>query len=306
MDQNAIAVVTGANTGLGLETARGLAGEGFTVVLACRSEAKAKAAMDKIKARNPGAKLDFIPLDLVDRQSIRDFAEAFGNRYRYLNLLVNNAGVMGPPYTITANGLELQFDANHIGHFYLTSLLIDKLDQEVETRIINVSSLAGKREWADIYFDNLNFEGNYEEGFKLFGLTGMVAYSQSKFANILFTMELKDRLEKAGRKIKAVVVHPGISHTDLGRYVPFPMSLLAPIVAPIMGMSKPSKGAEPTLYGALHPDVNAGNFIGPTGKEERGGPPGLVPLPDKAFDKALCERLWALSEDKLGISFQIN
>jgi len=304
-EQKKIAIVTGANTGLGLQTSLGLAKADYTVILACRSESKAQAAMAQIKRKVPAASLDFIALDLIDRASIRQFAETFSQRYDHLDLLVNNAGVMGPDYTITKNGLELQFDANHLGHFYLTALLLDKLDQDYETRIVNVSSLAARREWADIHFDNLNFEGLYNEGPKLFGLSGMVAYSQSKLANILFTMELRDRLAGAGKKIKAVVVHPGVSFTDLARNMPWYMRLLAPVLAPLMGMSKPAQGAESALYGALNPDVNPGDFIGPTGKEERGGPPGKVPLQPKAEDKALGERLWALSEEKLGVTFNL-
>lgn len=304
-EQKKIAVVTGANTGLGLQTSLGLARAGYTVVLACRSEAKAKAAMEEIQGKLTSASLDFIALDLVDRNSIRQFADSFSQRYDHLNVLINNAGVMGPDYTVTANGLELQFDANHIGHFYLTSLLINNLDKEYETRIVNVSSLAAKREWADIHFDNLNFEGSYDNGPKLFGLNGMEAYSQSKLANVLFTMELKERLASAGKNIKAIVVHPGVSATDLGRNMPFYLRLLTPILAPMMGMSKPTQGAESSLYGALDAGVETGDFIGPTGKEERSGPPGKVPLPPKASDKNLCEKLWALSEEKLAISFAL-
>lgn len=300
-----IAIVTGANTGLGLATGRGLAEAGYTVILACRSEAKARSAMDEIRRMVPTASLDFIALDLIDRDSIRQFSATFSSRYDHLNLLVNNAGVMGPEYTITANGLELQFDANHIGHFYLTSLLIPMLDQEYETRVINVSSLAAKRDWADIHFDNLNFEGTYDDGQKVFGLNGMVAYSQSKLANVLFTLELKDRLASAGKHIKAVVVHPGVSATDAGRNMPLHLRLLAPVLAPLMGMSKPAQGAESALYGALASDVEAGDFIGPTGKGERSGPPGKVPLPVKASDHDLQKKLWALSEEKLGITFNV-
>lgn len=302
-DQQKIAIVTGANTGLGYETSLGLAKEGYTVVMACRSEAKAKAAIDKIKRQAPSASVDFIPLDLINRDNIKQFAATFSERYNHLNILVNNAGVMGPPHTITENNLELQFDANHIGHFYLTCLLMDKLDQSFETRIVNVSSLAGKREHADIFFDNLNFEGNYEEGPKFMGVTGMVAYCQSKLANILFTMELKDRLEAAGKNIKSVMVHPGVSNTDLSRNFPAVVKMLAPVLLLFMDVSKPAQGAESSLYGALNPDVKAGDFIGPTGKGEHTGAPGQVELPPKASDKALCEKLWSVSEELLGISF---
>ena len=300
------AIVTGANTGLGFETSLGLARQGYKVVLACRSEEKANAAMEQIKRQAPEASLDFIALDLVDRGSIRRFADTFSQRYDHLNVLVNNAGVMGPPYTITKNNLELQFDANHVGHFYLSSLLIGSLDQPYETRIVNVSSLAGKRDYADIHFDNLNFDGTYEEGPKMFGLSGMVAYSQSKLANILFTMELKDRLQAAGKNIKAIVVHPGVSRTDLSRNMSPLLQVLAPIIVMFMDISKPGQGAESSLYGATNPDVKSGDFIGPTGKDERTGTPGQVPLPPKASDKALCEKLWSKSEELLGISFTIT
>lgn len=305
-DQNRIAIVTGANTGLGFATSLELAKKGFTVVLACRSKEKADTAMSNIQRTHPDASLDFIPLNLIDRDSIKQFSATFSERYNHLDLLINNAGVMGPPHTITGNNLELQFDANHIGHFLLTSLLIDKLDQDYETRIVNVSSLAGKRAEADIYFDNLNFEGNYEEGLKLFGLTGMVAYCQSKLANILFTMELKDRLAAKGKNIKAVVAHPGVSRTDLSRNMPVYIKLLAPVLGRIMNMSAPAQGAESLLYGALMPDVQAGDFIGPTGPEERTGAAGKVPLPEKASNKNLAEKLWALSEQLLETEFSIS
>jgi NAD(P)-dependent dehydrogenase (short-subunit alcohol dehydrogenase family) len=304
-DKQKIAVVTGANTGLGLETSTGLAKEGYTVVLACRSQPKANGAIERIRRQVPAARLDFIPLDLIDRDSIRQFADTFAQRYDHLDLLVNNAGVMGPPYTITRNNLELQFDANHIGHFCLTALLLDKLDQPYETRIVNVSSLAGKREYADIHFDNLNFVGTYEDGPKMFGLSGMVAYSQSKLANLLFTMELQDRLAAAGKKIKAVAVHPGVSNTDLSRNMPPLLRVLAPVLVRFMDISKAAEGAESTLFGALNPGVNAGDFIGPTGKDERTGPPGKVALPPKATDKALSEKLWSRSEELTGVTFQL-
>lgn len=300
-----VAVVTGANTGLGYETSLGLAQAGYTVVLGCRSDTKANQAIEKIKRAAPSAGLDFIKLDLLDRASIRAFAERFASKYDRLDVLINNAGVMGPPHTITQNELELQFDANHIGHFLLTHLLMDRLDQSYETRVVNVSSLAAKRPWADIYFDNINFDGNYEEGPSFMGLKGMVAYSQSKLANVLFTMELRDRLAAAQKRIKAVVAHPGVSNTDLSRNMPFAVRFLAPILVKFMGVSTPAQGAESSLHAALNPDVKAGEFIGPTGEGERSGSPGVVPLPDKAGDKETAERLWSLSEEKLGIEFSI-
>jgi len=300
-----IAIVTGANTGLGLATAQGLAKAGCKTILACRSEAKANAAMAKIKRKVKTADLEFMELDLLDRPGIQAFAKTFADRYDHLDILVNNAGVMGPPYTITQNGLELQFDANHMGHFYLTSLLMDGLDQSYETRIVNVASLAGKHESADIHFDNLNYEGNYEEGWEFMGLKGMEAYAQSKLANILFTLSLKDRLDAAGKNIKAIVVHPGASNTDLSRNMSAGLRLFAPILVKFMNVSTPAEGAQSSLYGALNPDVKSGDFIGPTGKDEYTGPPGHSEFTPKSLDTDLREKLWKLSEDHLGIKFKI-
>jgi len=304
-DHQKAAIVTGANTGLGFETSLGLAKAGYRVVLACRSADKAEDAMRRIKRKVKKADLDFIPLDLIDRESIRAFAAEAKSRYDDLDLLVNNAGVMGPPHTITQNNLELQFDANHVGHFYLTSLLIGMLDQDHETRIVNVSSLAGKREGTDIFFDNLNFEGNYEEGWDLMGLTGMVAYAQSKLANMLFNQELSRRLAAKGKQIKTVVVHPGMSNTDLSRNMPLKIRLFAPILVRFMNISTSAEGAQSSLYGALNPDIQSGDFIGPSGEEERTGPPGHSDLPPKAQDKALAKKLWTLTEKLLGEKFTV-
>lgn len=300
-----IAIVTGANTGLGYETSLGLAKADHTVILACRNQAKAHAAMEKIKSNLASADVAFIPLDLVDRASIKQFAEKFSASYNHVDILVNNAGVMGPPYTITQNNLELQFDANHMGHFYLTSLLMDNLTQDRETRIVNVSSLAGKFAEADIHFDNINFVGTYEEGRQLAGLKGMAAYAQSKLANILFTMELKRRLAGAGKSIKAVVAHPGASNTDLSRNISPWIRMLIPVLSLFLNVSRPAQGAESLLYAALREDVEAGDFIGPTGKGERTGAAGKVPLPPKALDEALALKLWEFSEQHLGITFNI-
>ena len=300
-----IAIVTGANTGLGFETTLALAKAGVHVVLACRSEGKGADAVARIKQKAPSADVEVMKLDLVDRASIRSFAEGFSKAHDRLDILVNNAGVMVPPHTITQNKLELQFDANHVGHFYLTALLFDRLDQPDETRIVNVSSLAGKNDLADIHFDNLNFEGNYEEGPKLFGQTGLIAYCQSKLANILFTLAQKDRIDAAGKNVKAVVVHPGVSNTDLSRNLPIHIRFLSPILSVFIDLSTPADGARPSIHAALDADVNAGDFFGPTGKNEHIGPPGRVPFTEKSQDKDLRERLWALTEKLLGIEFKI-
>ena len=307
-----IAIVTGANTGIGYETTLALAKKGYTVVLACRNAQKAQDAIDRINAQHAAAKLVFIPLDLVDRQSIRAFAKEFSEKFDHLDLLVNNAGVMGPEYTITPNGLELQLDANHMGHFYLTFLLFDKLDQDFETRILNVTSLASKRETAEIHFDNLNFEGNYDEAPRLYGLPGMRAYQQSKLANVLFTLELKERLARADKKIKAIAVHPGRSGTDIMRNTSGLMQMGARLLGRLrmlrtwVNISLPAEGAQSLVYAALSENVESGDFIGPTGKAEATGKPGKVDLPTKALDRDLRDRLWSLSESELDVQFSIN
>lgn len=300
-----IAVVTGANTGLGFETSLGLASDGYKVVLACRSAEKAGGAISKIRRKVKTAELDFIALDLIDRVSIRQFVETFSERYEHLDLLVNNAGVMGPLRTITENGLEIQFDANHLGHFYLTALLCNHLDQSQETRIVNVSSLAAKFEGSDIFFDNLNFEGNYEEGPDFMGLPGMLAYAQSKLANILFTVELRDRFAAANKNIVAVSAHPGASNTDLSRNMSRTIRFLAPVLVLFMNISKPAEGAASLLHAALSSDVKPGDFIGPSGKQGLTGSPGLCDLPPQAHDKEIVKKLWELSEELLGIEFNI-
>lgn len=303
--QRTVAVVTGANTGLGYETSLALAQRGHTVILACRSEAKARKAIERIKGKVPSADLEALTLDLIDRDSIQRFADDLSSKHDRLDLLVNNAGVMGPPHTITPNGVELQFDANHLGHFLLTRHLFQRLDHPEESRIVNVSSIAGKRGYADIHFENLNFEGNYDEGPKFMGLTGMVAYSQSKLANILFTMELRDRCAQAGKKVKPVLAHPGVSNTDLSRNMPTMIRFLVPVLAPLMGVTNPAQGAESLVFAAVDPSMEAGEFIGPTGDGERKGPPGRSELPPKALDKSLAEKLWSRSEELLGVEFKI-
>lgn len=300
-----VAVVTGANSGLGFETSLGLAKQQYKVILGCRREESGSEAVAQIRKAVPAAQVEALSLDLVDRDSVRRFVDKFSQKHERLDLLVNNAGVMGPPQTITTNGLELQFDANHVGHFLLTSLLFEKLDQNHETRIVNVSSLAGKLDEADIFFDNLNFEGNYEEGPELMGLPGTLAYSQSKLANILFTMELKQRCAESGKRVKAVVAHPGVSNTHIMRNMSFLIRFFAPILVRFMDISTPEKGAESLLMAATDPRVEAGEFIGPTGKGEQVGPPGCCALPPKAHDRNLCERLWTLSEELVGQPFAI-
>ena len=199
-------IITGANTGIGLETAVDLAGRGARVILACRSKEKGEAAVDKVKRRSKSENAAFVSLDLASLDSVRKFASEILDKELRIDVLINNAGVMVPPYTKTADGFELQFGVNHLAHFLLTNLLLDRLKQAPSARIVNVSSLA--HEWGKINFDDLQSEVSYSRG---------GAYGQSKLANVLFTRSLARRLQ--GTNVTAYSVHPGSVRTELGRHI---------------------------------------------------------------------------------------
>lgn len=300
-----IAVVTGANSGLGYETTAGLAEAGYAVVMACRDTLSAGSAAAAIKYKVPSAKLSVLHLDLIDRASIRGFAKECHGRFGRIDLLVNNAGLVLPPYTITPNDLELQFDANHVGHFLLTSLLMPLLEQAAEARIISVTSNAIRIPEADIYFDNLNFDGTYDDGPKLLGKGGAVAYAQSKLANALFALELSKRLADIGSPIKSLAVHPGVANTNATRNLPAIARKLVSLLSFALPMVTPAQGARPTLYAALEPGLASGEFIGPTDKKEVSGPPGSVEYPAKVLCENLRERFWKLSEREIAEPFYL-
>jgi len=203
-----VVIVTGANTGLGYVDAQELARRGAEVILACRDKEKGKAALRKIKNERPGAKAELILLDLADLASVRNFAGEFTSKYDKLDILINNAGLMFPPYMKTVDGFEMQFGTNHLGHFALTGLLMEHIIKTSEARVVTVSSV-GHRFGGRIHFDDLNWQKKYSK---------IAAYSQSKLANLLFTFELQRRFEGAGLNVIAVAAHPGMSATELGRY----------------------------------------------------------------------------------------
>ena len=202
-----VIIVTGSNTGIGKETARVLASMGATIILACRDVKKTEFVVEELKRNTDNQNIEFIRLDLSELKSIREFAEEFKRRHQKLNILINNAGVMMiPQRTLTKDGFEMQFGTNHVGHFYLTSLLIDPLKKSAPSRIINLSSLAhlhGKMNWKDLM---------YEKGYN-----HTIAYGQSKLANVLFTKELQRRYGELG--INSYSVHPGVVSTELTRYM---------------------------------------------------------------------------------------
>ena len=289
-----VAVVTGANTGLGYETARVLAQRGAEVVLAVRSVDKGKQAAQRIAAVAPGAEVTVQELDLTSLASVRAAAAELAARYPQLDLLINNAGVMYTPYQQTADGFELQFGTNHLGHFALTGLLMPQLLTTPGSRVVTVSSL-GHRIRARIHFDDLQFEKSYDR---------LQAYGQSKLANLLFTYELERRLAASKASAIAVAAHPGFSDTDLARHVPGPLLVFKPVLAGLFAQSA-ARGALPTLRAATDPDVTGGQYYGPNRLFETQGDPVLVSSSKQSHDAALQRRLWAVSEELTGVAFPV-
>ncbi|MEJ2044603.1 MAG: oxidoreductase [Reinekea sp.] len=283
-----IAIVTGANVGLGFETTKALAAKGATVIMACRSEQRALAAQEQIQAELPTAKLQFIPLDLSNLASVRQFAATFQTEHKRLDLLINNAGVMIPPYQKTVDGFELQMAANYFGHFLLTSLLLPILEGTDGARIVNLSSVAHRT--GRIHFSDLHAEKHYNR---------IKYYGQSKLAMLMFTYELDRQLKANGYRTLAVAAHPGVSTTNLSRYIPsFVMLLLKPWLR--LFSHSPIDGAQPQLYAALGEDINSGDFTGPDGfKEVKGKAIKVKPMPH-AEDRDVAGRLWNISTELTG------
>jgi len=283
-----VAIVTGSNSGIGFETARVLAEKGATVVMACRNLEKAGPKADEIRSAHPGANVEVMELDLSDLDSVRRFAEAFRARHSRLDLLINNAGIMVPPYGQTEQGFETQFGVNHLGHFALTGSLLDLITSTRGSRIVTVSSVAhylGKIQFSDL---------NWEKGYK-----AQPAYGQSKLANLLFTYELQRRLAAAGKDTLAVAAHPGWTETNLQAHakgVKFMNRFLA---------QKPLMGALPTLYAATEPSVNGAEYYGPSGFMEMNGPPKRVKSNKRSYDQNVAKQLWDVSEELTGVHFQI-
>jgi NAD(P)-dependent dehydrogenase (short-subunit alcohol dehydrogenase family) len=283
-----VAVVTGANTGLGFETAKVLAERGASVVLAVRNVEKGRQAA----ARMTGD-VTVQALDLTSLASIRTAAEDLRADHQRIDLLVNNAGVMYTPKQTTQDGFEMQFGTNHLGHFALTGLLLDLLLPVPGSRVVTVSSV-GHRIRAAIHFDDLQWERSYNR---------VAAYGQSKLANLMFTYELQRRLATHGTT-SAVAAHPGMSDTELARNSPAVARLLLTALAPAI-TQKPAKGALPTLQAAADPAVLGGQYYGPDGIGETRGHPRLVTSSPQSYDVAVQQRLWAVSEDLTGVKFPV-
>jgi NAD(P)-dependent dehydrogenase (short-subunit alcohol dehydrogenase family) len=290
-----LAIVTGATSGLGFETAIGLAQAGADIIVASRDESHGRWAVGKIRPLAPASLLRFEKLDLANQTSIAEFVRRIERLDQPVDLLVNNAGVMAlPERQITEDGFERQFGTNHLGHFALTGLLAPALEKAGSSRVVTVASLAhrnGKIEW-----DNLQSERSY---------VPWNAYNASKLANILFAKELDRRARKAGLPLVSVAVHPGISRTSIFENGPGTGNLKAKIVAllaPVLTQDD-AMGALPTEYAATAPEVKGGEYIGPDGMGEFKGYPKVVNPRPQALDVAVAERLWQESERLTGVSF---
>ena len=281
-----VAIVTGANTGLGFETARMLAARGAAVVLAVRDVEKGKQAAARITGDVTVQALDLTSLD-----SIRSAAADLRATHPRIDLLINNAGVMFTPKQTTADGFELQFGTNHLGHFALTGLLLDRLLPVPGSRVVTVSS-NGHRIRAAIHFDDLQWERSYSR---------VGAYGQAKLANLMFTYELQRRLAPHGTTV-AVAAHPGLSDTELSRNTPAALRAPLSLLAPLLGQ-KAEMGALPTLRAATDPAVIGGQYYGPANRGQNRGYPKLVTSSPDSHDQAAQQRLWTVSEELTGVTF---
>ena len=289
-----VAIVTGGNGGIGLEAARMLAQKGARVLLACRSREKTEAALAELRSSVPGGEFESRPLDLADLASVRAFASAFLDAHSRLDLLVNNAGVMAIPRRETADGFEMQLGTNHLGHFALTALLLERLLATPDARVVNVAS--GAHRMGKMDFGDLQGARSYRR---------WAAYGQSKLANLLFTFELARRLDAAGASQKSVACHPGYAATDLQfvgarmdgwKLLELPMRLGNALLA-----QSARDGALPTVYAALAPDVDSGDYIGPDGMGELWGAPRKVGASAQARSETDAHRLWEVSERLTGL-----
>lgn len=282
-----VAVVTGANSGLGFETSLALAKNGMTVVLACRNLKKAEAAKQQLLHAYAAADLKIIQLDLADISSVKHFAELYKTSFDRLDLLVNNAGIMMSPYKKTIDGFENQLATNYLGHFALTGLLLPLLLRTSGARIVSLSSLSYK--WAGIRFHDLHFEEGYSK---------RKAYGQSKRACLVFAYALQRRLSAAGADTLSVAAHPGLSKTELDRHFP---KLIRPLGS--LFLQPANKGALPILFAALGTSINGGEYIGPDGFQELRGYPTKVDSDDDSKNLNTAKRLWEVSEKMTGVCF---
>ena len=289
-----VAIITGANSGLGFESALEIARKGATVILAVRNLGKGRAAVDRIATELEGGSLELMKLDLSDQESIKQFVDAFNQKYDRLDILLNNAGIMAVPQGKTAQGFELQIGVNHLGHFALTGLLLEKLLSTAGSRVVNVSSMAARN--GKMNFDDLMGEKKYSP---------MKAYGQSKLANLLFTFELQRRLEEAGTGTIALAAHPGGSKTNLANasdFSPFFRFIMNNFMMKLV--QEADKGALPQIFASVAPEAEPGQYYSPNGfMEMRGSHPKEAEIPPQALSEGDAKKLWEISEKLTGITY---
>ncbi len=292
------AVVTGASSGLGFQVAVELARAGARVVLACRSEHTGGEAVLRLKGQVPPADVTLGSLDLASLASVADFVEGYLGQHRSLDLLVNNAGVMAIPYARSADGFEMQFGTNHLGHFALTGRLLPALLAGRASRVVTVSSFAHRMGRID--FADLDAERHYQK---------WTAYGSSKLANLLFSFELQRRAQAAGAPLRALAAHPGYAATNLQsrgpRLAGSRIGGLAAALSNRLLAQSAAAGALPTLRAATEPDAAGGTFFGPGGLAMR-GPPELVQSSSAARDHEVARRLWEVSEELTGVRYDFS
>jgi NAD(P)-dependent dehydrogenase (short-subunit alcohol dehydrogenase family) len=287
-----VAIVTGANSGLGFDTAAVLAGKGAHVVLAVRNLDKGNQAADRIKTKSPNAVIAVQELDLTSLESVRKAADELRSTHPRIDLLINNAGVMYvPTRETTQDGFEMQFGTNHLGHFALTGQLLDNILPVEGSRVVTVSSF-GHRILARIHFDDLQLERKYNR---------VEAYGQSKLANLLFTYELQRRFKLKGDPTVALAAHPGFADTELMRHLPgfIPDFFWRPFAQPT------DMGALPTLRAATDPGAQGGQYYGPDGIGEVQGSPKAVESSKQSHNEDLQRRLWMVSEELTGVTYPV-
>ena len=287
-----VAIVTGANSGLGYDTAAVLAEKGAQVVLAVRNLDKGNEAADRIKKSSPNAVVSTQELDLTSLDNVRKAADELRAAHPRIDLLINNAGVMYVPTRETTNdGFEMQFGTNHLGHFALTGQLLDNILPVEGSRVVTISSV-GHRILARIHFEDPHLERKYNR---------VEAYGQSKLANLLFTYELQRRLKAKGSPTVALAAHPGFSDTELMRYLPS----FIPDFLWRMATQPAEKGALPTLRAATDPGAQGGQYYGPDGIGEVKGNPKVVASSAQSHNEDIQRRLWTMSEELTGVTYPV-
>ena len=293
-----LALVTGANSGIGFEAASMLAAKGATVVLACRDQVRGADALARLRARHPEARATLLPLDLASLRAVREAAARYLGEHPRLDLLCNNAGVMAIARALTEDGFEMQLGVNHLGHFALTGLLLPALLASPEARVVTVTSLvhrAGRMRW-----DDLDGARRYQR---------WEAYAQSKLANLLFAFELQRKLAASGARAQSLACHPGYSATNLQLVAPTAEGSALGVAfyrtANQLFAQSADHGAWPTVHALTSPAVRGGDYVGPSGLRELWGAPGRVSSASRAArDPEQAARLWRVSIERTGVGYE--